>query len=546
MSRAAHKAGVITGTDQGGQTRNTKLVDALTGRVKVTRREFMKAALATGISITAAERLYVTAARAQPKKGGTFRVGLGSGATTDTLDPATWPDTFNGLFGWGTLGASLTEVQADCEIIGDAAESFEAADGAKTWIFRLRKGAEFHNGKALEAEDVVQSINHHRGEASKSAAKSLLTSVVEVKADGKDVVVFTLDAGNADFPYIASDYHLPILPSKDGAVNWRDGVGLGPYKLKTFEPGVRGAATRFENYYGQANFDEVEILSIVDVAARNNALISGEVHFIDRVDLKTLSLLQANPNVKIAEVAGYAHYVAPMNTQTAPFDNVDVRLALKYAIDRQQIVDKVLLGHGSVGYDNPIAPGVPFSVVPESKHTYDPDKAKFHLKKAGMENLKVDLSASDAAFAGGVDAAQLMAEFAKAAGIEINVVREPSDAYWDVVWMKKPWCLSYWSGRPTPDLMFTTAYQTGAAWNDSFWSNKTFDELLIKARSELDSNKRGAMYSEMQNIVADDGGAAVLMFYNYVNAHDASVTYGPMASNWDVDGMKVTKRWWFA
>ena len=96
---------------------NTKLVDALTGRVKVTRREFMKAALATGISIAAAERLYVTAARAQPKKGGTFRVGLGSGATTDTLDPATWPDTFNGLFGWGTLGASLTEVQADGKIM---------------------------------------------------------------------------------------------------------------------------------------------------------------------------------------------------------------------------------------------------------------------------------------------------------------------------------------------------------------------------------------------------------------------------------------------
>ncbi len=94
--------------------------------------------------------------------------------------------------------------------------------------------------------------------------------------------------------------------------------------------------------------------------------------------------------------------------------------------------------------------------------------------------------------------------------------------------------------------MFTTAYQTGATWNDSFWANKTFDVLLIKARSELDPNKRGAMYSEMQNIVADDGGVAVLMFYNYVNAHDASVTCCPMASNWDADGMKVTKRWWFA
>lgn len=526
---------------------NTKLIETLSKRGgKLSRRDFMMTAIAAGLTVAAAETFYSTVARAQPKKGGTFRVGLGSGATTDTLDPATWPDTFNGLFGWGTLGASLAEVQADGTVTGDAAESFEASDGAKSWIFRLRKGAEFHNGKTLEAEDVVQSINHHRGEQSKSAAKSLLTSVVDVKADGKDVVIVTLDNGNADFPYIAADYHLPILPAKDGKINWIDGVGLGPYKLSAFEPGVRGAAKRFENYYGTTNFDEVEILSIIDVAARNNALISGEVNYIDRVDLKTISMLEGNSNVKIAETSGYAHYVAPMITTMAPFDNVDVRLALKYAINREDIVKKVLLGHGSPGYDSPIAPGVPFASVPESKHSYDPEKAKFHLKKAGMENLKVDLSASDAAFAGAIDAAQLMADSAKAAGIEINVVREPGDAYWDNVWMKKPWCLSYWSGRPTPDLMFTTAYQTGAAWNDSFWSNKSFDDLLLKARSELDSAKRAAMYAEMQNIVADDGGVVVLMFYNYVNAHDPSVAYGTLASNWDVDGMKVTKRWWFA
>jgi len=112
--------------------------------------------------------------------------------------------------------------------------------------------------------------------------------------------------------------------------------------------------------------------------------------------------------------------------------------------------------------------------------------------------------------------------------------------------MKKPWCLSYWSGRPTPDLMFSTAYQSGAAWNDSFWSNKRFDELLLQARAELDNNKRAAMYEEMQNILAEDGGVVVVMFYNYVNAHSNKVDHGKLASNFDVDGMKITKRWWFA
>jgi peptide/nickel transport system substrate-binding protein len=334
---------------------------------RISRRDFHQLAIASGLTLATADALFLSEAKAQPKKGGAFRVGVGSGATTDTLDPATWPDTFNGLFGWGTLGASLTEVEPDGKVIGDAAESFEASEDAKAWVFRLRKGAEFHDGKSLTADDVVASINHHRGAESKSAAKSLLKPVVDVKADGKDVVVVTLDSGNADFPYIASDYHLPILPSKDGKANWQDGIGLGPYKKTAFDPGVRGAATRFENFYKPANFDEVEILTIIDVAARTNALTSGDVNFIDRVDLKTVAQLKRNPRIKIAEVAGFAHYVAPMDCRAKPFDNNDVRLALKYAIDRQQIVDKVLLGHGSPGYDNPIAQGVPYAVVPKSK-----------------------------------------------------------------------------------------------------------------------------------------------------------------------------------
>ena len=113
---------------------------------------------------------------------------------------------------------------------------------------------------------------------------------------------------------------------------------------------------------------------------------------------------------------------------------------------------KVFLGHGKVGNDNPIAPGIKYAIDPTPKFTYDPEKAKFHLKKAGLSSLKVDLSAADAAFTGAVDAAVLYQEHAKAAGIDINVVREPNDGYWDNVWLKKPWCASYWNGRPTMRL----------------------------------------------------------------------------------------------
>ena len=112
-----------------------------------------------------------------------------------------------------------------------------------------------------------------------------------------------------------------------------------------------------------------------------------------------------------------------------------------------------------------------------------------------------------------------MAASAKAAGIDITVVREPNDSYWDNVWLKKAWCMSYWSGRPTADLMFTTGYAADAAWNDTSWKNDRFNELLVAARSELDHAKRGAMYAEMQELVAEQGGVMVLMFYNYMGAH---------------------------
>ena len=178
----------------------------------------------------------------------------------------------------------------------------------------------------------------------------------------------------------------------------------------------------------------------------------------------------------------------------------------------------MFFGHGTPGNDNPIAPTVKFAIDPQPQHAYDPDKAKFHLKKAGLETLKVDLSAADAAFAGAVDAGAALSRTAPPRrGIDINVIREPDDGYWDNVWLKKPWCVSYWSGRPTCDWMFTTAYAEDAAWNDDVLEAIRGSTSCCKAaRSETDRSKRAEMYAEMQQIRHDDGGIIVIMFNNYV------------------------------
>jgi peptide/nickel transport system substrate-binding protein len=160
--------------------------------------------------------------------------------------------------------------------------------------------------------------------------------------------------------------------------------------------------------------------------------------------------------------------------------------------------------------------------------------------------VKVNLSAADAAFNGAVDAAVLYKESASKAGVDVNVVREPNDGYWDNVWLKKEFCASYWSGRPTVDWMFTTAYAADAAWNESHWKNPHFNELLTAARAELDEKKRAQMYAEAQQLVHDDGGTIVLVFNNLLDAHSKKLAHGQIASNWEVDGLRLAERWWFA
>ena len=111
----------------------------------------------------------------------------------------------------------LTEIAPDGSLIGELAESWEATDDAVTWTFKIRQGVEFHNGKTLDANDVVESINHHRGEDTKSAAKGIISPIQDIKADGKSVVVITLSGGSADFPFLMSDYTWASAPRSRAA-----------------------------------------------------------------------------------------------------------------------------------------------------------------------------------------------------------------------------------------------------------------------------------------------------------------------------------------
>ena len=539
---------------QVGDRENAERVKSLQTKFEdgnISRRSFIQSALALGVSLTSSTSFVDVVQAATPKKGGRLRIGITGGSTSDVLDPGQMVGSYMLNYQFGQLRNNLTEVAPNGELIPELAESWEASPNAKSWHFKLRKDVEFHNGKALDSQDVVDSLNHHIKEDSSSAAKAILAGITSIKADGPNAVTVELVSGDADFPFLMTDYHLNICASNgDGSIDWQSGNGTGGYMPVEHEPGVRSLTKRNPNYWKQdmAHFDEVELIQIADATARTNALRTDSVDCYSNVDLKTASRLEQVAGVNIRSTTGNRQVTLPMRTDTAPFDNNEVRLALKHLIQRDEWLEKVVFGYGELGNDTPIGPANIFRATTDEipQRYYDVDKAKFHLKKAGMEKLTVPFHAAETGFGGALDAAQLMQESASKAGVKINIVREPDDGYWSDVWMKKPWIACYWNGRPTENWIFTQLYAADAAWNDTFWKHDNFNKLLLQARAELDETKRREMYVEMQRILHDEGGVIIPLFQSDVLAHSDKVHVPEViGNNWDLDGEKNAERWWF-
>lgn len=528
------------------------LIDRMAAEAKrgrLSRRDFMHYAIAAGVTASGASGLWTSkAALAAPKRGGIFKVGVHDKNTSDQMDPGKYAAV--GEIQLAHAHRSyLTEITPENGLGPDMALEWTATPDATVWTFKLNTKATFHNGKKFTPEDAIASLNHHRGEKTTSAAKPLLAAVTDIKAMGDDTIVVELSQGFADLPWVLTDYHLVMLPANaDGTVDWESGIGAGPYKITKNDPGVGTSLVRHDGWHREgAYFDEIEMIQLNDPNARQTSLLTGGVNAVTQIDLKTAALMGRNPNIAIDDVPSGSAITLPMFTDVAPFDNNDVRLALKYAIDRNDIIEKIMFGRASAGNDFHVSPGMPYFPADIPQREYDPEKAKFHLKQAGMDSLSVSLSAADSVLPGAVDMCVLYAEHAKKAGIEIKVVREPSDGYWSDVWLKKPFVFVKWGARPTPDNMFTLAYKDDAAWNESHWQNERFNELLLQAKAEIDQERRAAMYHEMCMIARDEGGTVIPMFTNFTYARTKDVAHGPnLASSWELDGGRAYHRWWFA
>jgi len=517
---------------------------ALAGKGRISRRDFLGRAAALGVSAALATTLAGRAFAATPVKGGIIKAGLQGGESTNSLDPALNLSqvTFSFCKQWGEFLVRLTPNGGVENLI--AQEIGPSAD-AKTWTMKIRDGIEFHNGKSVTADDVAATLERHADEKSKSGALGILKNIKGIKASGKEVIV-TLGDADADFPYLMADYHLVIQPN-GGKDNPNAGIGAGPYKVTVNQPGVKHGGERFANYWRgdkAGHADQIEIVVINDPTARLAALQGGQVHLINRVEPKVVDLVKRMPGVSIENVAGRGYYPFNMFCDTAPFDNNDLRMALKLAMDRDEMVEKILRGYGSAGNDFPINEAYPLFSSDIEQRKFDPEKAAAAYKKSGHSG-SILLRTSDVAFPGAVDAAQLYQQSCAKAGIKIEIKREPGDGYWSEVWNKQPFSLSYWGGRPTQDQMYSTGYLSTADWNDTRFKRPEFDKMLYTARAELDQAKRKAIYRDMAVLMRDEGGLIVPFFNQFVDAANTKKIsgYAKNPNGEMMDGYALNECW---
>ena len=485
-------------------------------------------------------------ARAQgaPVQGGVLRIGQPNASQNDNLDPGTWSTSWTGTSFNGGIYNNLVEILPDGSVGADLAESWEPETGAAVWRFKIRQGIKFHDGRDLTLEDIRQSFLHHMKEGSTSAALAIVKQISQIDIEGTDTVIFTLTDGNADFPFLLSDYHLSILPALEGGGIDMSGVGTGAFLLDSFEPGIATTLARNPNYHKAdlPHVDSCEFIGIPDATARLNALLTGEVDVITDVDIRNVAMIESSADFTVLRVPSLRHFSFDMDTTVAPFDNPDVRLALKYAIDRDDITEKVFLGEGKKGHDNPVSTIQTFyHEMPQRE--YSIEKAKEHLAKAGLETVTVDLSVAENAFPGAIEAAVLFKEHAAPAGITINVIQEATDGYWENVWLKKPFAGVDWFGRATVDWLFSTIYTSDAPWNTG-WSNARFDELHAQARAETDVAKRTAAYAEMQEIIHNEGNMITVAFVDWRFAVSNAVGHADIGGLMPNDNMRMCERWW--
>jgi peptide/nickel transport system substrate-binding protein len=452
------------------------------------------------------------AATGTPVQGGRLRGARPAASAAETLDSASSLSAYEYL---GALYNRLVKLDEKGETIPDLAEEWSASPDGITWTFRLRRDVRFHDGTRFTAADAIASIQHVIDPATASPQGGVLGDMLDpgsMSAPDPHTLVFQLKTPNAEFPSLLTAYQCYIVPADAIATIGSTGIGTGPFRLSSFHPAGSGSVEAFEDHFaGRPVLDGIDFSSIQDTSARVNALLAGQIDLISQtnLDFATARVVSASSRATVARVENAQWYTIPMLATSAEFQDPLVRQAMKLAYDPEQILATALQGTGTAGWDNPVPPSLAAFV--DVDRAYDPDQAKALLAKAGVPGLRTTIHTSsyESVF---TPMAVAYRDQVTAAGIDLTVTNASSDSYYTEIWMQKPLMVSYWfTGRPI-DQLLNQIFRTGSSYNESAWSNPTFDALLDDARATMDDAKRLMLYQDAQRIVVEDSADMTPMF----------------------------------
>lgn len=494
----------------------------------LTRRELVRAGivgaaalgsgrLVGGLGGGTAEAATMRVLTSTAKRGGTLRVGIAGGASTDDFDAA----HINGP-------SATVRLQAFYETVpfldgqfrldnGFLADEFEPNKTADQWTVRLKQGVEFHNGKTATADDLLFSIKRTLDPKSGATVAGQLTAIdlKRTKKLDKRTVRFALKAPQSFFDYMLSDAVFLIPVGYDP----KQPVSTGPWRFKSFQPARQTVLTRFENYHGTPAYaDQLVMTELPDDTARVNALLSGQVDVVNQVPYSQVAPLKGQSGVRVANSPTGGWNPITMRVDVAPFNDVRVRQAIRLAMDRKQAIASALYGQG-------VPAGDTYGRFDPSYKNFVRDqnveKATSLLKAAGQSNLKLELVTSPIA-AGIVEACQVLAQNAKAAGINITVRKVDPGTYFSR-YGKWPFAIDFWVGLPYLVVASIADGPGATVVNTTHFNDPAFNKLYALASKTLDKRKRTSIIHQMQKIQYERGGYIIWSFQNNVDAYSKKV-----------------------
>lgn len=468
----------------------------------IDRRAMLLALAASSLAPAAAE----AQGGATPKRGGVLKISHSFRIATLNVLQLSGATEYLAV---DMLYSGLTRMGPGQKPLPDLAESWEGADGAKTFTFKLRPNLTFHDGASCTSEDVVATFRTILTPAAASPARAVLNMIEAIEAPDPLSVRFRLKVPYADFPISVAHANARILSAKAlaGPLSALDtsANGTGPFKLESYDGSRLTRLVRFDKYYqpGKPLLDAVELYLFPDLAAESTNFLSGAMDAMLEVQQADFKRIAGSRGVNALRVASGRFINVVMRQDQKPFDDIRVRRALALGVDRDLLVEMVLEGLGRPSYDNILSPEFRFRIE-TPKVPYDPAAAKRLLAEAGHpQGLKIKLVASNRPAIRG-QVAVAIKEMARPAGFDIEVETMPHDTFLATVWRKGNFYMGYWGMQPTEDATFSLLLTSDAAFEDSAWKNAGFDALVAKGRSTLDDGERAKAYASAQELIVRD------------------------------------------